>query len=758
MKKKRLARTDRLTGFMLAWVSLAMNAGDVLAENKVSQKITSTQATKQVKSTTLPNITVEAKFDPYDPTNTNDPYNKSYSVSNSSTSTKTDTPIMETPASIQVIPKSVLHDQQAYRLQDALKNVSGVQTYHAYGGMYEQFVMRGFLQSTLNYRNGIRMPFTKFDLANVERVEVLKGASAMLYGFGDPGGMVSTVTKQPDSEPHYSLEQRFGSYDFFRTEASATGPLSKEHGLNYRVDFSYLDAGSFRQYMGNDRIFFAPTLSWQATPDTKLTLSYEYMDDNYAYDWGIPAFGNQLAKLPRSKTFAQSGLSNNATNHIIDFRLDHRVNDNIKLNAGAVGYLTKKQWEGIYLGRVDENPKSPTYQTAGRSNWFSPEKTDSVTAWINGIFDFETYGVKHKVLLGGEYHDTDLSYQGLSGRVDENGDGRVNNNDLINIFTFDPSRSNLPIDKYRNAAPNSFSVATQNTSQAIYLQDQMTFWNKLHILGGFRYDWVQRNQNLSWWDNPATAAIEGKDERNDTFISPRVGILYEPTHWLSVFGSFSESFGPANDYDNGGVKLYDLFTATQFEGGFKTQFFDGKLTTNLAYFDLDRTQFFQDPNSTLIGLSIPVKGHSNGVEFDMQGQIYEGLSVIGTYAYTNTKIKDDKTAPANVGNRLPYAPEHQGSVWLKYDFNDGPLKGFSLGSGVYTAGKRFGDPANSYYDKAYARVDLMAGYKMKLGDTKLTTQLNINNVNNAEYYSLRSRRTNLPADPLTLMGSIKLEY
>ncbi len=178
--------------------------------------------------TTLPSVTVEAdaKADPYDPTNTNDPYNKSYNVSNSSTTSKTDTPLMETPASIQVIPKSVLHDQQAFRLEDAIKNVSGVQTQHSFGGDYETFVMRGFLQSTANYRNGIRIPGTKFDLANVERVEVLKGTSAMLYGFGDPGGFISTVTKQPSSEPYYSLEQRFGSYNFYRTEASATGPLS----------------------------------------------------------------------------------------------------------------------------------------------------------------------------------------------------------------------------------------------------------------------------------------------------------------------------------------------------------------------------------------------------------------------------------------------------------------------------------------------------------------------------------------------------
>lgn len=682
------------------------------------------------------------------------PDDKSYSVSNSSTALKTDTPIFQTPASIQVVTKQVMQDQQAYRLQDALKNVSGVQSYHGYGGMFEQFVLRGFLLSTVNYRNGVRIPFTKFDTANVERVEVLKGASAMLYGFSDPGGMISTATKQPSDIPYYSIEQRFGSYDYYRTEATATGPLDKEHGINYRVDFSYLDKGSFRQNMGNQRVFFAPSFSWQATPDTKLTLSYEHFDDDYTYDAGTPAFGNKIADLPISRTFSQSGLTNSMVNNTLDFRIDHRVNDHFKLNAGTLGYLTTKNWEGIYLGRINENPLSPDYQKTGRSTWFSPEATDSLTSWVNGTIDFDTYGVKHKLLLGGEYHETNLDYQVYNARVDENGDGFINSSDLINIFKFDPRNSNLPIDRYRNTSPTSSNIVTQNTSQGIYLQDQMTFWNKLHLVGGLRYDWVQRFQNLSW-NGPNSA-----DARSDTFVSPRVGVLYEPISWLSIFGNFSESFGPSNDYDLGGARLYDLFSATQFEGGIKTQFFDGKLMANVTYYDLQRTQFYQDINSDNPRISMPVKGQSNGVEVDVQGQVYEGLSMVGTYAYTDAKVIEDlRNGSANVGHRLPYAPIHQGSLWLKYDFNSGLLNGFSVGTGVYTAGRRYGDPENSYSDGAYARLDLMASYKMKLAnDTKLTTQINLNNVNDAEYYSLRARRYNLPAEPLSVIGSVKLEF
>jgi iron complex outermembrane receptor protein len=678
----------------------------------------------------------------------NSPYNTSYNRKNSSTATKTDTPIMETPASIQVVTQQILHDQQAYRLEDAIKNVSGVQTYHAYGGDHENFVMRGFLQSTVNYRNGVRIPFTKFDLANVDRIEVLKGASAMMYGFGDPGGMISTFTKQPTDTPHYSIEQRFGSYDFYRTEASATGALSKKHGLNYRIDFSYLDKESFRNYMGNDRVFFAPTVSWELTPDTKLTFSYEHYEDNNAYDYGNPAIGNQLAKIPISRGLTGvDGNRNNTNNNLYDFRIDHRVNDNVKLNAGAVASQYDKYWNGVYLATVNATP-GINYGNIDRRQWLGPEKGNTLTSWINGTFDFKTYGVKHKLLLGGEYFTNDVNYQVASG----------NKIDTINIFNpnIAPVTESV-LDQFRNLKPNSV-VDNDSNSKALYFQDQLTFWDTLHIMGGIRHDWIERNQSLSWWATPADPSA-GTDSRTDDFVSPRVGILYETTDWLSLFGSFSESFGPANDYDNGGRKLYELFTATQFEGGLKTQFFDGKLNANLVYFDLERTQFFQDPNSVNNPfLSIPVKGKSRGVEFDVQGKIYKGLSLIGTYAYTDAKITNDATAPANVGNRLPYAPIHQGSAWLKYEFENEFLKGFSFGGGVYAAGKRYGDPLNSYFDPAYARLDLMAGYKRKLGDINMTSQLNFYNVNDAEYYVLRSRRTNLPAEPLTVMGSVKLEF
>jgi iron complex outermembrane recepter protein len=185
VKHLSLAVTLGLVGVTQASAQETIDSNAIQTAKKTDGKQQTQSSTGAVE---LSEITVTGKTDEN---------SEGYAVTNSSSATKTDTPIMETPASIQVIPKSVFHDQQAFRLEDVIKNVSGVQTQHSFGGDYETFVMRGFLQSTANYHNGIRIPATKFDLANVERVEVLKGTSAMLYGLGNTGGFVNTVTKQP---------------------------------------------------------------------------------------------------------------------------------------------------------------------------------------------------------------------------------------------------------------------------------------------------------------------------------------------------------------------------------------------------------------------------------------------------------------------------------------------------------------------------------------------------------------------------------
>jgi iron complex outermembrane recepter protein len=204
----------------------------------------------------------------------NDPYNPDYNRSNASSATKTDTPIMETPISVQVVPRAVIQDQQAVQVGDAIKNVSGVYQGFSLGGFAEQFMIRGFNTQYNNYVDGFSVPASRITLANAERVEVVKGAAANLYGRIEPGGLINVVTKRPQATPYYALEQQFGSFDFYRTTADATGAINQDGSVMYRINFEYLDKHSFRDYGFTNRKFLAPSLTWKISDSTQIDLDF----------------------------------------------------------------------------------------------------------------------------------------------------------------------------------------------------------------------------------------------------------------------------------------------------------------------------------------------------------------------------------------------------------------------------------------------------------------------------------------------------
>lgn len=243
---------------------------------------------------TLKAMTVTGKTK-YDAT---DPYDKHYAAPNSSFATKTDTPIMETPLNIQVLPKAVLDDQQAIKMDQALKYVSGVTTGQAAGGLTDQPTIRGFFNYNL-FRNGFRIdasgPEGTRNMANVQSIEVLKGPAAMLYGRVEPGGMVNIVTKKPLESDYYSVQQQFGSFDLYRTSIDATGPIADNKNLLYRMNLDYENSGSFRENVDYDKVFVAPVLQWNISAQTTYR---DFAVDQYSgdilniYDRGTGSIGD----------------------------------------------------------------------------------------------------------------------------------------------------------------------------------------------------------------------------------------------------------------------------------------------------------------------------------------------------------------------------------------------------------------------------------------------------------------------------------
>ncbi len=660
------------------------------------------------------------------------PGNPSYTRTQSSTASKTNLPIMKTPISVQVVPRAVLEDQQAVQVEDAVRNVSGVFPGFTFGGLSEEFMIRGFNSGFLSYRDGFRFPAARLSLANIERVEVVKGAAANLYGQIEPGGMINLITKRPQAQRHYSLNQQFGSYGQYQTRADATGALNESGTLLYRLNVEYLKKDSFRDFGFHERIFVAPSLTWKIAPSTKLDIDFMYSNEDFMEDYGIVALGNRPARVPRSRFLGEPRVDKSSLQlYNTAATLTHVFNDNWQVRS-RFNHLRRDtvdpQTTGFDLNELTGELQRGFYQGNSTGDTFMG------TVDITGRF--QTAGIEHNVLAGWDYYG---SFSKVKSIISDAGS--------INIFRPRYNNFNLALQ------PNNFFIDSRTEWNGVYFQDQITLFDKLHIMGGGRYDWASRDVGTAFGvDQSLADASAAINKVNNARFSPRTGIVYQPWEWLSFFGNYVQSLGTANTaFDVAGNTLEPQI-GEQFEGGFKTSLFDGRLNSNVAYYHLTKKNLSLrvpgQPFSVAVG-----EARSQGVEVDISGQITNGLSLILTYAYTDAKV----TKGDNQGNRLWNVPKQSGSLWARYDMQSEVLRGLSVGAGIYAQGRRAGDPENTFYLPSQARVDAMVRYQPKLMNSRLSLQLNAYNLANSTLYggTLGDRFSLNVGAPRTFVGSIR---
>ncbi len=298
----------------------------------------------------------------------------------------------------------------------------------------------------------------------------------------------------------------------------------------------------------------------------------------------------------------------------------------------------------------------------------------------------------------------------------------------------------------------------------VYFQDHITLWDKLHIIGGGRYDWAEVGRGNSGSFDEADANLPAAT-RDDEEFSPRVGVLYQAWPWLGVYGSWSQSFSANNGVSATGETL-EPQTGEQWETGLKTELFNKALSATLAFYHLTKENILTadlstpDPND-----NAPIgESRSQGIELDVLGAITDELSVIGSYAYTDAEITKDNFGLE--GNRVANVPFHSGSAFLTYEFKEfDALRGLSLGFGVFAVGDREGDDDNTFLLPGYARLDAFAAYRRQVGPTRVTAQLNIRNITDKEYFESTDPFSNLnprlgifPGAPLTAIGTLRVEF
>lgn len=694
-----------------------------------------------------------------------------YTAKHASTGTKTDTPLMETPVSVQVIPRAVMDDQKVTTVKDALENVSGVRAQPSLGGS-TGFLIRGFHTRNI-YRNGLLTTagssLGDFDAANLESIEVVKGP-AQLYGRTEPGGLINLSTKRGLDSPYYSVEQSVGSYDFYRTQWDLGGPASEDGTWQYRFSGAYQDNESFRDFVTADRLLVNPSLTWRPAPGTDVTVDIEYQKKHALADFGIPVIGNRPASIPISRNLGDPNTPIGYQETLMaGTEINHKLNDNWAIHHRFL--YTHADSVNTFVNPAPAfNAALALNQTTGimQRNIFQQRSEQEIyTTNLDLTGKLNIGDTQHDLLLGVDYYRAHNLY-GSDGQW-------IASNPALAIDIYNPGPSyGIPQSLFASTLLTSSTATPRNDIYnqwyGLYLQDQITLWEKLHLMAGGRYDWAETGRGRATSFAAATNALWNSTPsliRKDQGFSPRLGILYELQNNLSVYGNWTTSFG-ANNAPAANGQTFDPQIGEQFEAGIKAQLFDSRLMGTLAFYQLTKDNILVNDLSTADPFDkIANKQRSQGIELDIAGQVTRNLSLIGSYAYTDARVLEDHALGSPTkGNRLSNVPKHSGSVSLKYDFSGQGSNGLSMGVGAFMAGKREVDLANTAQMPGYVRVDAFVAYSgWKIGNSKVTAQLNVRNLLDKEYYESTDPNSNVaprlgvyPGAPLTVLGSLRLEF
>ncbi|MBE9168793.1 TonB-dependent siderophore receptor [Pleurocapsales cyanobacterium LEGE 06147] len=655
----------------------------------------------------------------------------SYFVPDATTATKTDTPLRDIPQSIQVIPEQVWRDRRVIRVGDVLQNVSGAHDRGGYQGFSENFEIRGFPANT--FRDGIRVDgyISYLETANLERIEVLKGPASVLFGDAEPGGLVNLVSKRPLENPFYSVEANIGSYGTYRGTLDFSGPLDPNRTALYRFISFYENAGSFRDFVTNERLFLAPTLTFALTPRTALTLDLTWTDETRTADDGIPAIGNRPANLPRNRFLGEpfQNIESDVVN--LGYFLEHQFSDRWSINN-----LFRAQW--VNLKRYYPLFDSLDEETGelSRLSYFSERQDNAFSSQTNVIGRFSTGAINHQLLLGFEY--TKITEDGTFGDFEP----------YPSINIFDPVYARL---RYPKSEIENFFRDDNLDKYGFYLQDQIELLPNLKLLAGGRFDIFRQTRTTQ-----DLGEERQEFEQSDRRFSPRIGLVYQPIEPISLYASYTTSFAPSfGTSRNVGGEPFEPETGRQFEVGVKTEL-NQNLSTTLALYDLRKQNIVvDDPASPDPDASIQVgEQASRGVELDITGEILPGWNVIAAYAYTDAFISKDTTGLE--GQRRDNVPENLASLWTTYEIQKGRLQGLGFGLGVYFVGDRFGDIDNSFVLPSYVRTDAALFYRRN----NWRAGLNIRNLFDKTYFTgSDGGRTSINiGQPFTVIGSFAIEF
>jgi iron complex outermembrane receptor protein len=635
------------------------------------------------------------------------------------------------PQAVQIVGAQVIKDQQANRLSDVMKNVNGVALGANRGSVGENFYARGYSLGANNvFKNGVRTTIGGMpEASTLEAVEILKGSAALLYGGVTGGAVVNMVTKKPKFEYGGEVSMRAGSNNLYKPTLDLYGPVSKK--IAFRVIGTYEKGDSYRDVVQSERIYINPSLLYQISDRTDLTLQGDYLKSDFTPDFGIGTVGNAISPLNRN-TFINTPWAYNKTNTATaQMSLNHQFNDKWKLNASA----SLQSYNRNYFSA--ERPFADAAGNVARNLTRSKTREFTYNEQINLNGTFATGSLKHTLLVGLDADQSNTNAYGFA-----YADGKTAYN-YGNINLLDPATYNI-----RTDIPETNLITDTYTPiyrMGAFVQDMVALTEKFKVLAGIRWTYQKTpattiNNMVNGSETKGTTAA-----KTDKAFSPKVGLIYQPLKTTSLYVSYANNFTTNTGTD---INLAPLGPSIidQYEAGIKNDFLNGKLTANVTWYKIKNDRFAQQalfkadgtPNADANIKEFSGKTASDGIEVDITGCITEGLSFLAGYSYNYMRYTStiDNTGIVE-GERLVGTTKNTANGTVFYTIGAGNLKGLKLGASAFYTGDRNGGRNTNKAGtssgiipiKGFTTFDLSAGYSWKrlsiLGKVaNLTDELN----------------------------------
>lgn len=638
-----------------------------------------------------------------------------YHERNASTAMRQNIPLVETPQSIFVINDALIKDQQSFRIDQILQNDSSVQKANNFLGAYSSFQIRGFqLDNAKNYlRNG--RPFFNLATPPVEtlnRVEVLKGPSSVLYGTMAPGGIVNMAAKRASfTETTGFVKATIGSDNLRHIHLDTAGALNQEGSLRYRVNLVKEDSESHKEFFNGDafeteRQIGSLALEWDVSEDTRITFDFDDTNDDRPQDAGLIASPTGLLNTPKQIIFTQPWSHYNSDVRNYTLVGAHYFNDSWSIKAGlSYQDYERDRYDQQYRG-LDFDTGDLDVRTRRRIN-----RWDFSNIFVDVSGEFNAFGIKHQVLMGTEQTKV---------KTDNN---ETEQNEFYTTNIFDPvfvEDPHLGTREQKNLADED--------RKAVFAQDLIHLADKWRLLIGARYD----DFDYEFYTEGGPVLIA----QSATNLTPRTGLLYLPSPSSSFYATYSESFEPngavGSGYDNQGETL-DPTIGEMTEVGYKWESLSGDFLISTAAFRIERNGA---PMENEAGNLIVQRGtqRHQGAEASATG-LLGNWSLTASVMYLDAEFVEDENALL-IGNTPVSVPEVTANIWVEYQFNALPL---SLQGGWSYESERPVNNANSFEFDAYHKFDIGAKYEQQLsGDNGLVYRLTLSNLFDETYYKSSS--------------------